>query len=127
MWKSLGQDDAIKMFSVANSENRLAHSYLFFGPDRVGKRTTMTWWMCHSPNPVHVFAVCCSRTGRPFVVREEFVGHDEPTRSAHSNRDPGIRGGGIAYRVCTSGLHCQTVRYINKSHEIDPTQVENGQ
>lgn len=39
MWKSLGQDDAIRMFSVANSENRLAHSYLFFGPDRVGKTT----------------------------------------------------------------------------------------
>ena len=33
----------------------------------------------------------------------------------------------IAHRVCTSGLHGQTGRDINKSHKIDPTQVENGQ
>ena len=39
MWNSLGQDDAIQMFSLAKTENRLAHSYLFFGPDRVGKAT----------------------------------------------------------------------------------------
>lgn len=39
MWNSLGQDDAIQMFAAAKSENRLAHSYLFFGPDRIGKAT----------------------------------------------------------------------------------------
>lgn len=39
MWNSLGQDDAIKLFSFAKSENRLAHAYLFVGPNGVGKTT----------------------------------------------------------------------------------------
>ena len=39
MWKTLGQDAAISMFRAANSEQRLAHSYLFVGPKGVGKTT----------------------------------------------------------------------------------------
>jgi DNA polymerase-3 subunit delta' len=36
----LGQDDALRQLRVALREGRLAHGYLFFGPDGVGKRTT---------------------------------------------------------------------------------------
>ena len=57
-----GQDKAIRLLDRALASGRLAHAYLFTGPDGVGKTTVAldlaAWLLCRAPVPDRPCGTC---------------------------------------------------------------------